>query len=311
MSYILDALKKDQKSLSALDFNEVTGNVEASDESNKNYFVLIVKILFLIILSILIGFYFAGGQKLVAHYTAIDHEVTEIATARVDEEQPLENNFQAVDTNVHGYFTAVDDFNKQLIANKKFAEMQRQQQLLEQEQLKQKQQQELLAQQVQLALKDSNVMIAQGSNKRKSPLAPGKSVKKEPVKLTLNQDELEGVSPELLLAFQSALDDSNNESELDKPQQSLEGGSNHENVDEQLKSIGQMPSWYQDSLPTLRFTLHMYAVSAEDSWVRLNGKDYYSGEQTDEGLIIEQILPQKLILQYQGERFTMKALSNW
>lgn len=311
MSYILDALKKDQKSISSLDFNDVASDDKSSDDSANNYFLLISKIIVLILLSILLGCYLGGGQKVLEHHFSQTKSANLATVDRVGAEQALDSNVTPVDTNVHEYFSAVDDYNKQLIANKKFAEMQRQQIAQEQYQLEQKQQQELLAKQVEQALADTGMMNKLGSNARKSPLEPAQKTAKEPVKLTLNQDELQGVSPELLLAFQTALDDSNSVNETDKQTEQLNNTEDSSSLPEEVKPLGQMPTWYQDSLPTLHFTLHMYSSSPQDSWIRLNGNDYYSGEQTDEGLIIEKILPQKLILRYQGERFSMKALTNW
>ncbi|MDG2392684.1 MAG: general secretion pathway protein GspB, partial [Thalassotalea sp.] len=310
MSYILDALKKDQKSISTLDFNDDTSDDKSSDDSAHNYVLLISKIIVLILLAILLGFYLGGGQKVLEHHFSQTKNANLATVDRVGAEQALDSNVTPVDTNVHEYFSAVDDYNKQLIANKKFAEMQRQQVAQEQYQLEQKQQQELLAKQVEKALADTGMMNQFGSNARKSPLEPAQKTK-EPVKLTLNQDELQGVSPELLLAFQTALDDSNSVSETDKQTEQFDNTEDSSSLHEEVKPLGQMPTWYQDSLPTLHFTLHMYSSSPQDSWLRLNGKDYYSGEQTDEGLIIEKIMPQKLILEYQGERFSMKALTNW
>lgn len=310
MSYILDALKKDQKSISTLDFNDDTSDDKSSDDSAHNYVLLISKIIVLILLAILLGFYLGGGQKVLEHHFSQTKNANLATVDRVGAEQALDSNVTPVDTNVHEYFSAVDDYNKQLIANKKFAEMQRQQVAQEQYQLEQKQQQELLAKQVEQALADTGMMNQFGSNARKSPLEPAQKTK-EPVKLTLNQDELQGVSPELLLAFQTALDDSNSVSETDKQTEQFDNTEDSSSLHEEVKPLGQMPTWYQDSLPTLHFTLHMYSSSQQDSWLRLNGKDYYSGEQTDEGLIIEKIMPQKLILEYQGERFSMKALTNW
>lgn len=311
MSYILDALKKDQKSKYPLDFSNLTSDDKPSDDSANNYFLLMGKIIILILLSILIGFYLGGGQKVLDHYLSQTKNTNVVAINNIVTEQALDSNVTPVDTNVHEYFTAVENYNKQLIANKKFAAMQRQKMAQEQYQLEQKQQQELFARQVEQALTDTSMMSKLGSNARKNPLEPAQKTAEEPIKLTLNQDELQGVSPELLLAFQTALDDSNSVNETDKQVEQFNNAQDSSSQYEEVKPLGQMPTWYQDSLPALHFTLHMYSSSPQDSWVRLNGNDYYTGEQTDEGLIIEKILSQKLILQYQGERFSMKALTNW
>ena len=130
---------------------------------------------------------------------------------------------------------------------------------------------------------------------------------KPPVKFDLSK--VEGVSEALLARLESAVEESNqavfaNDNEM--TEQAVSGSSELEDV----KPLSQMPSRYQDSIPTLQFDMHIYA-SDGDGFVKVNGRDRYEGDVIATGVTLEKILPQKVILEYQGKRFSLPALSSW
>jgi len=122
----------------------------------------------------------------------------------------------------------------------------------------------------------------------------------------------EGVSDDLLERFQSAINETNdltltdNESRLKNEVSSIDDYS----VDGDIKSLLDMPKSIQDSVPALQFEQHVF-VSDGQGWVRVNGEDKYQGEEIISGLELVNILPQKVILSYQGEKFSLPALSSW
>ena len=71
-----------------------------------------------------------------------------------------------------------------------------------------------------------------------------------------------------------------------------------------------MPAWVQEGLPRLSFEQHIYASDGE-GWVKVNGRDRYEGDSIANGVIIDEILPQQVILTYRGEKFSLPALTNW
>ena len=71
-----------------------------------------------------------------------------------------------------------------------------------------------------------------------------------------------------------------------------------------------MPTWVQEGVPSLRFEQHIYASDGE-GWVNVNGRDRYEGDTIVNGVIIDKILPQQVILSYRGEKFSLPALTNW
>ncbi len=117
-------------------------------------------------------------------------------------------------------------------------------------------------------------------------------------------EAIDGVSEDLLARFQAAVDDTKTENSkpLMDEQAQMEQG--------EVQSLTQMPAWVQKGIPSLRFEQHIYASDGA-GWVNVNGRDRYEGDVVAEGLSIEQILPQQVILTYRGEKFSLPALTNW
>jgi len=115
--------------------------------------------------------------------------------------------------------------------------------------------------------------------------------------------QVEGVSDELLEQFKEALKTKDTTStddfitDLDRRSRSVE-------------SIEQMPVWVQNGVPALQFEQHIYASDGK-GWVKVNGRDRYEGDTIARELTLVEILPQKVVLNFRGEKFTMLALSSW
>jgi len=122
----------------------------------------------------------------------------------------------------------------------------------------------------------------------------------------------EGVSNELLARFQSAINDTNdaNSTSTESTLQAASDSSNDEFYDSEIKSLLDMPKEIQDSVPALQFEQHVFASDGQ-GWVRVNGEDKHQGEEITEGLALVNILPQKVILSFHGEQFSLPALSSW
>lgn len=122
--------------------------------------------------------------------------------------------------------------------------------------------------------------------------------------LNYQVEPVAGVSDDLLARFQAAVEDTENENSLGevKPEKIV--------VDSDIKSLTQMPTWLQEDIPSLYFEQHIYASDGA-GWVNVNGRDRYEGDSIANGLVIEKILPQQVILTYRGETFSLPALTNW
>ena len=75
--------------------------------------------------------------------------------------------------------------------------------------------------------------------------------------------------------------------------------------------VDQLSPLIQDQLPSLSFSVHMYASDAQDRWVRVNGRRLEEGDKITSDLGIEEISADTVLLNFRGQRFTMKALSDW
>ena len=110
-----------------------------------------------------------------------------------------------------------------------------------------------------------------------------------------------GVSDALLASFQSAIEET----------KAMDAAKENTAIDNsELIPLTQMPTWVQDGVPSLAFEMHIYASDGQ-GWVRVNGRDRYEGDYIARELLLNEILPQQVILSFRGEKFTMSALSSW
>jgi type II secretory pathway predicted ATPase ExeA len=143
---------------------------------------------------------------------------------------------------------------------------------------------------------------AQVTNNKKPVLE--ERIEQEPKQEDYQVESVDGVSEDLLARFQAAIDDTEGLSTNDLEK------NNTQAVNSDVKSLTQMPTWVQEGVPSLRFEQHIYASDGE-GWVNVNGRDRYEGDTIVNGVIIDKILPQQVILTYRGEKFSLPALTNW
>lgn len=150
--------------------------------------------------------------------------------------------------------------------------------------------------QIQALAKQENTSIVNKNNTAEAAYAAQKANDDFVVEAT------DGVSEELLASFQSAIEETKQQSVLED---SLPSSSSSN-----ISPLTQMPTWVQDGVPSLQFEMHIYASDGQ-GWVRVNGRDRYEGDYIGRELLLNEILPQKVILSFRGEKFSMAALSSW
>ena len=64
-------------------------------------------------------------------------------------------------------------------------------------------------------------------------------------------------------------------------------------------------------IPALRFDAHVYATSATQRWVKVNGKTLQEGQWVTADIRIREITPQYVLLEMGAELFSVPALSSW
>ncbi len=132
--------------------------------------------------------------------------------------------------------------------------------------------------------------------------------------------EMAGVSDDLLARFQAAIEETQDDKTFDWQPSDSQSASSHSsstssqftdsNEQNQIPSLTQMSQQLQNAIPALNFEQHIYASDGQ-GWVNVNGRDRYEGDTIGDNLIVEKILPQQVILSFQGEKFSLPALTNW
>lgn len=319
MSFILSALKKSKVSepgsrvLRAEAFDQA---IAAHDDYNESRFSVYKKPVMLSMLAVFtamaLGYYSGGGLNVLNNQSNADNlEIQTNLTALASltsqwPEESLKRHYEDDTINAVEYFENPNDYNSKLIALKQQQFEQQQDVIVAQQKAQAAKEQALLDekfnQQLQVAIKQQGLVT---QNQIQQQLVPPEADDNN--QLSLNKEELSDVSPELLEAFENAVNDTRN----DENNNNVAIESAQDEYRSKVKPLTQMPTWLQDDMPELHFTLHMYTSDPQSSWIRLNGRDYYAGEMSEDGLIIEQILPQLVILEYQGQRFSLPALSSW
>ncbi len=124
------------------------------------------------------------------------------------------------------------------------------------------------------------------------------------VKEKLSVNPVDGVSDDLLARFQNAIEETEEESSSDN------GTEQNDVFEIEAPALSDMPTWVQNDLPSISFEQHIY-TSDGDSWVKVNGRDRYEGDTISNGLVLNHIYAQQVILTFKGEQFSLPALSSW
>ena len=67
----------------------------------------------------------------------------------------------------------------------------------------------------------------------------------------------------------------------------------------------------KDNIPTLYYQRHDYSSDASQSSVTMNGNTVKTGGSIVPGMKVEEILPDSVVLNYQGTQFRLRALNSW
>jgi general secretion pathway protein B len=79
----------------------------------------------------------------------------------------------------------------------------------------------------------------------------------------------------------------------------------------ELQRIDQLSPALLTQMPAMSFSAHMYASNPRDRWVRVNSQRVGEGEEIANSVILQRIEPEKVVLSFKGQEFTMNALSDW
>lgn len=69
--------------------------------------------------------------------------------------------------------------------------------------------------------------------------------------------------------------------------------------------LQQLPQDFQRSLPPLAVTIHVYSHDESQRILFINNREYRKGSQIEGGTRVEEIVPDGVVLSFQGERFKL------
>ncbi|MFT6956266.1 MAG: general secretion pathway protein B [Halieaceae bacterium] len=67
----------------------------------------------------------------------------------------------------------------------------------------------------------------------------------------------------------------------------------------------------KDQIPTIMYSVHNYSGRPSESTVVLNGRSTREGVGLSGGIKVVEILPDSVVLEFQGEQFRLRALNSW
>ena len=74
----------------------------------------------------------------------------------------------------------------------------------------------------------------------------------------------------------------------------------------QLQSWFELPQEFRNKLDLPRLDVHVYTEEPQGRFILVNLKKYREGERLASGLVLEEILPDGMVMSYQGERFRVE-----
>ncbi len=126
----------------------------------------------------------------------------------------------------------------------------------------------------------------------------------EPQTTQSNADEkvLAGVSPELQSAFAEAVA----ATEHSDPYEITQGTS----TSAEVRPLELLPDRVRNQVPAFQYQAHIYATEADRRWIKLNDYELYEGDRF-EGMLLEEIAPDQIVLNLHGTRFSVRAMEDW
>ncbi|WP_394176870.1 general secretion pathway protein GspB [Thalassotalea litorea] len=326
MSYILDALKKDPVTQQRLNIDPLR---QYHQESTKNPIQGRRYLYIGLALLAFVGSYlFFGGTNWIQQtwFEANDSDNLLV-------QEPLRAGYQTKHP-LADYFQQGQAYNQQLVTLRR-EQWQLQQRLQQdkavaEQQASQQQQSQMIAAQVDAALAKHqlNAPLIQDNDDRASEQpwqgdnSHSTQSRGKPI-IELSAQQQEQISPELLAAFNQAVDETYTDDKDNFEQAALQqvrdeaklDSQDHPHFDgrqtEEIPLLTQLPNSYRNTIPAIQFSLHMYSSDISSRWLRMNGQDYFEGGMSPEGIVIEEIQPQFVVMRYRGQSFRLPALSSW
>lgn len=80
---------------------------------------------------------------------------------------------------------------------------------------------------------------------------------------------------------------------------------------ETVPLAANLPLQAQRRIPTIDYTVHVYAAETGKGFVMLNGRMHYAGDEVAPGLTLERVIDSGVILKMGDTHFRLDAMSSW
>ena len=91
----------------------------------------------------------------------------------------------------------------------------------------------------------------------------------------------------------------------------LEQNDNTEQTLLEVEPLTQKTKAFQDEVPNLAFSAHSYSSDPRKRIIRVNGVELREGDWLGPKVQLKAILPNKVVLEMNGESFSLPALTDW
>ena len=91
---------------------------------------------------------------------------------------------------------------------------------------------------------------------------------------------------------------------LQEEEQDMQVGYTATSIDNsQIQSWYELPQEFRNKLDLPRVDIHVYSEDPQSRFILVNLEKYREGERLESGLVLEEVLPDGMVMSYQGERF--------
>ncbi len=80
---------------------------------------------------------------------------------------------------------------------------------------------------------------------------------------------------------------------------------------QQTPLLTELPQRFQNSVPSIDYSMHVYSAEEGGGFVKLNGDIRKAGAQVGPDIRVIEILEDSVVLVYQGRQFRLLALNSW
>ena len=69
--------------------------------------------------------------------------------------------------------------------------------------------------------------------------------------------------------------------------------------------LTELPEDFQQSVPAMTVNIHVYSPDEAQRILYINNRQYYSGDEISGGILVEEIVPEGVVLELRGQRFKL------